>query len=416
MFSKNKLILFILLLFYLPSFAQVKVDISILNKEYDKALSEIESQLNNSPNAGLYMKQGMVFNLLQQYQHAAEAFFLATELDPNNANILEEFAEVLTKLDNHTDAIPVFKKALSINPENFALAGKLGSTYINLKDYKNALDVFTSLFEKDSTNVYWNKQYAFCLAKTRGKDSLAICLYESLVSDNPRDLNLYSSIYTLYSRKKDMEKALGILIQGLQEFPGNKDLTLKVANFYFGNKNYSDAANYYKEYIESGGSNYDALRNFGICLYFNKSEKEAIKMLDRCMEIAFNDPIVLFYMSLSHKKISDYELAEDFMQAAIEAATPSYLPEMFHHLGQIFGMQRKFEESIEALKESYGQDPSNFEILFEIATTYEEYNFNKTLALNFYRSYLIEGGENAENINYALTRIERIKEDLFFEE
>ena len=41
--------------------------------------------------------------------------------------------------------------------------------------------------------------------------------------------------------------------------------------------------------------------------------------------------------------------------------------------------------------------------------------FNKTLALNYYRAYLKEDSEQAENAEYALMRIGKIKEDLFFE-
>ena len=95
---------------------------------------------------------------------------------------------------------------------------------------------------------------------------------------------------------------------------------------------------------------------------------------------------------------------------------PDWLAEMYHHLGQIYGQQRKLKESVEALKKSHEFDPSNAEVLFEIATTYEEYNANKTLALTYYRIYLKEAGVEAKNVNYALKRIERIKEDLFFEE
>jgi len=89
---------------------------------------------------------------------------------------------------------------------------------------------------------------------------------------------------------------------------------------------------------------------------------------------------------------------------------------MYHSLGQIYGQQRKFSESVEALKKSVELKPDKYEVLFEIATTYEEFNSNKTLALNYYQIYLKEAGEQAENIDYALTRINKIKEDLFFEE
>jgi len=104
------------------------------------------------------------------------------------------------------------------------------------------------------------------------------------------------------------------------------------------------------------------------------------------------------------------------MNAAIEAATPAYLPEMYHHLGQIYGQQRKFQESIAALQKANQLDPTNAEVLFEIATTYEEFNSNKTLALNYYRIYLKEAGEKGRNINYALDRITKLKEEMFFEQ
>jgi tetratricopeptide (TPR) repeat protein len=114
--------------------------------------------------------------------------------------------------------------------------------------------------------------------------------------------------------------------------------------------------------------------------------------------------------------MNDYENAEKYMQWAIDLSTPTYLPEMYHHLGQIFGQQRKFKESIAALQKSNELDPTNVEALFEIATTYEEFNSNKTLALNYYRIYLKEAGESGNNVNYALDRITRLKEDLFLEE
>lgn len=114
--------------------------------------------------------------------------------------------------------------------------------------------------------------------------------------------------------------------------------------------------------------------------------------------------------------MNDYMNAEKYMQWAIDMSTPGYVPEMYHHLGQIFGQQRKFKESIAALQKSNELDPNNVEALFEIATTYEEFESNKTLALNYYRLYLTEAGESGKNVNYAFDRITRIKEELFFEE
>ena len=114
--------------------------------------------------------------------------------------------------------------------------------------------------------------------------------------------------------------------------------------------------------------------------------------------------------------MSNFEEAEKYMLWAIDMSIPDFVPEMYHHLGQIYGQERKFKESIEALQKSNELDPNKHEVLFEIATTFEEFNSNKTLALNYYRIYLKEAGASGKNVNYALDRITKIKEDLFFEE
>ena len=156
--------------------------------------------------------------------------------------------------------------------------------------------------------------------------------------------------------------------------------------------------------------------NYAISCYFAKDENKALRVLSSLYHLVPNDPFVLFYMSLCNKKLANYELAENFMEGAIDMSIPEYLSEMYHHLGQIHAQQREFEESISALVKANELNPTNHEVLFEIATTYEEYNSNKTLALNYYRIYLKEAGESAKNVNYALDRITRIKEDQFFEE
>ncbi len=88
---------------------------------------------------------------------------------------------------------------------------------------------------------------------------------------------------------------------------------------------------------------------------------------------------------------------------------------MYHHLGQVYGNNREFEKSITAMQKAYELNNEKVEVLYEIATTYEEFNFNKTLALNYYNIYLKTAGEKAQNADYALGRIRKIKEELFFE-
>ncbi len=398
------------------SFSQNEIDLLILNKKYGEALSQIENQIKQNATAQLYYKKGLVLSSLQKYQDAVSAFSEALKLHPLNPEILSEMAEGLSVLGNYQDAASYFQKAIKLQPNNLSLLAKQGRNCINLKDYKCAYSCFSDIYAKDSTNVYWNKQLAFCAFRT-GNKIQSRYLYQKVLQQNPRDYSTYSNLIRLFDKEKEKNDILAVFDVGFQNYPGDQGLFGERAKFYFDIKNYSSAQSDYQNYFSAGGDSlYQNLMNYGITCYFSGQENNAISLLEICASQVLNDPYVLFYLSLSHKKRNEFEISEQYMNAAIEASTPAYLPEMYHHLGQILGQQRKFKESITALQKANELDPANAEVLFEIATTYEEFNSNKTLALNYYRIYLKEAGESGRNVNYALNRITKIKEDLFFEE
>jgi len=400
----------------LPVQSQDKIDVFILNKNYDAALAEIEKLSVVNPGADLFFKKGIIFQSLQDYQQALQAFSQGLLYNPASFELNSETAECLTALGNYRDAVPFYQKALQIRPENLSVKAKLGRTLINQNDYKQAYQIFSEIYKTDSMNVFWNKQLAFCAFRTDKKQE-AIVLYEKVLDQNPHDHSSYINLSHLYDRRKTPEKVVDLLTRGLNQFPGDEELHLEFARLYFGSGQYDLAVPHYESYFSAGGLRELKIQlNYAISCYFARDEKKSLEALKLCSTFAPNDPFVLFYKSLNHKRLAEYDDAQKYMEGAIEMSYPDFLPEMYHHLGQIHGQQREFEESISALKKSYELDPTDYEVLFEIATTYEEYNSNKTLALNYYRLYLEEAGESAKNVNYALDRITKIKEELFFEE
>ncbi len=398
------------------SFSQDKIDVLILNKNYEQALQEINDQINFNPTAKLYFKKGMVYNSLQNYQEALNAYAQALQYEPENPEILTELAENLSLLGNIIDAEEFYKKAIVLNPNDLVLKSKLGRVYINQRKNKPAYDLFAEIYLKDSTNVFWNKQLAYCSYKINRRTQ-AIYLYKKILESNPRDYSVYSNLIHAYNWKKEGDEIMEVIRKGLNEFPHDPELILERANYFFRSKMYELAMSDFHNYFENGGDSiYEIAMNYGISTYFAGFTEDALITFNDLNRANPMDPIVMYYQSLCYKKLKNFEESEKLMQWAIDFSMPDYVADMYHHLGQIYGQQRKFKESIEALEKSYELDPRNYEILFEIATTYEEFNSNKTLALNYYNIYLKEAGESGRNVNYALDRITRIKEDLFFEE
>ncbi len=410
------LLVIFLISYSIPVLAQENIDLLILNKKYDNALQEINRILEQNPGADLYFKKGMVYSNLQNYQEALNAYTEALTYEPENIDILTEIADNLAIIGNVPDAEEFFQKAVELSPDNLPLKAKLGRVYINQKKMKPAYTLFSDIYQQDSSNVYWNKQFAFCSFQI-GRRHQAVHLYEKVLEANPRDYSTYSNLIHTYSWKNEGGKILEVISKGLQEFPHDPDLVLERANYFFRAKMYEIAMSDFHKYFEYGGDSiYDIAMNYGISTYFANFTEDALETFNDLNRANPNDGIVMYYQSLCYKRLKNFEESERLMQWAIDSSTPDYVADMYHHLGQIFGQERKFKESIEALNKSHQMDPGNSEILFEIATTYEEFNSNKTLALNYYQIYIKEAGEGGKNINYALDRITKIKEDMFFEQ
>lgn len=414
--AKAVVLILICSLLVTVSYAQDNLDLLIMNRNYEDALQLIDNQIEVGESASLYLRKGKILSSVHDYQQAVDAYSKGLQLEPDNHEVLTELADAYAALGNYHDAGSFYEKACSMDPDNLLVAGKLGRNFIQLNDYKRAYNVFADVYLADSTKIFWNKQLAYCAYKTDRKQE-AIDLFERVIEMNPGDYSSYMNLIKLYQQTEQDIKKLKVIEEGLGMFPGDAGLIQARASHLFSIRQYKAARHAYEEFWKAGGdSAYRMLLNYGVSLYFSGNEEQAITVLDVCTDQVVNDPYVLFYLGLSYKKLIKYEMAEAYMKAAIESATPAYLPDMYHHLGQIYGQQRAFKESLTALKEANELDPSNYEVLFEIATTYEEFNSNKTLALNYYNIYLKEAGESARNADYALERMSKIKEELFFED
>lgn len=407
----QKTIILVLLILPFNLFAQ-SIDELILNKKYDKALDQISVKIQEKPEAELYFQQAVIYKEQSMPLLACKSLEQAIFYDPQNSLYLAELGENYSSLGNIYQTVECYRRAVEFSPKDLSLKAKLGRAYISIDDFMRAFQTFETIYKVDSTNVYFNKQFAFTAFRT-GKPDLAIRLYEQVLAENPGDFSSHLNLIAIYKRKKDVEKVVATGARALAVFPQNPTILLRQADALFELKDYEKAIFPYEKYLAENDSIFDVLKNYGICVYFNKNNKKAIQLLDKCMRLSPNDQYVYFYLGLAYKSLSKYESSIECLIAAIECSQPVYLTEMYHHLGQVYGNNREFEKSIEALQKAYDCNNERVEILFEIATTYEEFNFNKTLALNYYSTYLKTAGTKAENADYALTRLRKIKEELF---
>ncbi len=406
---------FLLLTTFMSISAQEKISQLIITRQYEKALHEIDRDLAKDYDPNLVKLKGQIYAGMQDYPQAIRFFQESLNAMPDEANLHAEIAEAHSALGNIPDAVSHYRKAMRNEPGNMLYKSKLGQLLLSQREFPEAYSLFSQIRMADSTNLLNNKYLAVAAARMNRSDE-AIQLLEEVLETNPRDIGSYASLSGLYNQDKKYTRANDVVRRGLEQFPGNGSLLLRLAQNLYNQHNFTDALPVYEEWLQNNALYFDVRKEYGITLYLNKQEDKALKILEPALEEVPNDPYVALYIGLCHKKLKDFDTSQEYLELAVESSTPPYLSDIYHHLGQVHGLKREFELSIQMLLKAYELDPENHELLFEIATTYEEYNANKTMALNYYQLYLTEAREKARNPHYALDRIERIKEDLFFGE
>ena len=402
-----------LFLFAVPlaCFAQ-NIDLLILNKNYQEALLQINKRLEVQPDAELYLKQANVYRQLLKPLFAANSLENSISMDSTNSKYLAEYADLQSELGNPYKAVACYQRAVINSPEDFNLQYKLGRAFMNVENYQKAYDVFMMIRYKDSTNVVYNKQLGLAALRI-GKTDQAIDLFESVLASNPNDFNTYQNLILLYMKNVDAVQIVRTSDRGLYFLPENPAILLRGANSLYNLGEYEEAKPFYERYLAQNDSVLDVLKNYGITLYFCKEPEKAISLLKKYFYQIPNDPNVDFYLGLAYRDMANLSRSAEFIEMAVACAQPTYLAEMCHHLGKVYGLNRDFELSIKALKKAFDFNTMKVEILCEIAKTYEEFNPNKKLALNYYNQYLKEAGDSAVNAKYAQERVRIIRDGTY---
>ena len=402
-----------LFLFAVPlaCFAQ-NIDLLILNKNYQEALLQINKRLEVQPDAELYLKQANVYRQLLKPLFAANSLENSISMDSTNSKYLAEYADLQSELGNPYKAVAYYQRAVINSPEDFNLQYKLGLAFMNVENYQKAYDVFMMIRYKDSTNVVYNKQLGLAALRIGNADQ-AIDLFESVLASNPNDFNTYQNLILLYMKNDDTVQIVRTSYRGLYFLSENPAILLRGANSLYNLAEYEEAKPFYERYLSRNDSALEVLKNYGITLYFCKEPEKAISLLEKYFYQIPDDPNVDFYLGLAYRDVANLSRSAEFIEMAVACAQPTYLAEMCHHLGKVYGLNREFELSIKALKKAFDFNTKKVEILCEIAKTYEEFNPNKKLALNYYNQYLKEAGDSAVNAKYAQERVRIIREGTY---
>lgn len=132
--------------------ARAAIYISLGEKE--NALKDYNALLDNSPEfARVYIMRGQLFEELGRNEEALKDYLLAFERDNKDSvvsskSVSMKFRSKLhSKLGNHKEAVNDLNRVLAVMPKDDELLRLRGEQYLLMKDYKKAVQDFTTVIE-----------------------------------------------------------------------------------------------------------------------------------------------------------------------------------------------------------------------------------------------------------------------------
>jgi len=266
-------------------------------RRYADAIKLFEESVSlDGKNAQAYQGMGLTFQKMRDYPKAAEAFQMATTVDPEYTAAYFALGQLqLMSLKKYSDAQGSLKKALELDPNyedgkarSMLAAAHLraGAAYFRQKNYKLAAKEYTAASQVDpsSAKTFYNlglaykagREYSKAISalgtatdldakydkayrvlgdiyKATRKNSRAISAYGKAIAVNPKDIRSFRSLAKVHSDNKNYAKAAATLKKAIQAKPGDGQLHTDLGFAYHSQKNYNSAIASYKKAIANGG-------------------------------------------------------------------------------------------------------------------------------------------------------------------
>lgn len=417
---KNLVLSLLLIVGFIPtqvlSQEQIDVDKLLFAGKYSEAIPMLKKMIaKDSLNNKLYFRLGKSYQHLNQYQFSIENYKKACKLNENSIATRLNLSSCLFTAGQYPQVEKEIKKIKVLDSLNYQANMLLAKTYSIQNKHKKSLETYQLLVELDSLNPYVHKLMGACRKRTQDYvGSLSSYLVSYRLNQN--DLTVTSNIIQILYEMTGYQQALEYANKGLATYPNNSMLLKKKAQVLIGLEWFENALNILKELKSKNQLSEAEHKQLGICYMQTRLYNEALTAFSIFESKYEKDPMVKFYQGVCNARLEKHELGVKLLEEAIFYVTPTIEASMHLYLAKSYGVQRQFEKSIASYKRHFELDNSNLTVLYEIATTYEEYGNNKKKALNYYTKYVQKSEDKDDpKYEYAKARILRLKENIHFE-
>ena len=279
--------------------------------------------------------------------------------------------------NKYTEALEFSKELINRNPDNAQYYYQQSIVLKLLFKFPQAINSITKAIELDSLNLDYLTELGILLAK-KCRDKEAAKIFKDILSAEPN--HIYTGIWlsNYYLKEKEFEKASSLLF-----------------NLYL-----NDTTNGY------------FARNMGLCNIKLKDKREAIKWLQKAIQLDSTDIKSYEYISRVYTAIEQFDLAIEYLNKALQIDPTK---ELYVQLGDLHVMRNHNFRAIPNYLKAYDIDPDDEFLIKSIGVCYFRIKkFEKAkLYLDIAKSELVDL-QIFQQLGFIHSEIEQIDSSTYY--
>lgn len=408
-----------------------KVQEALHNYQYNEALILLELEPSTLENLQL---KAHCYEKLYNYSSALDIYNQLMEEYPDNANLAISMAECAGQAGNTPLSLQCWVVADSLSPNNQFIQTRKAMAFYRNGDWEKTITQAKTIFEVDSVPMLMRMVGDAYLYMS--EEDSAIWYYAKTIERNPADHVAVSKLGNVYLRAKFYDAVINLTQTYLENITSDHhQIGLLNGMAHYSAGNYKEAIERLRENVILGDSSYTTCYYLGMSLYASNLYHEATTWLEKAYKQGGNDINLFYYYGTALTWTYNRKRGIEVLSEGVAIIEEFYekLFDFDRSFGDAYMRSDNYPKAIEYYKSAYKRDPNAHSLLYNIGYCYD-LNKDYKNAVTYYERFLKTAPEgwdaDVENLvdgetgkssstdrlyRYVSRRLERLKEELFFQ-
>jgi tetratricopeptide (TPR) repeat protein len=348
-----------------PDFDQAAIDLAATYEamgDYAQAIETYKGLVDGEDEKTAVL-QRLIQLLIQQrrFPDALEYLGQAADTGLGGQETLRKIGLIHLELEQYDEAIRTFSDMLAKDPDIHQIRLYLGMAYEEKGDFDRALAEFAKIPRDSSLYVEAIGHIAFIL-KEKGNPEQAVSTLKAALTENPRNLELYMNLSSLYEALEKHEDGLALLFEAEKLFPDESRLQFRIGVLFDKRGKRSESIERMKKVIVLNPKDAQALNFLGYTYAeMGINLDEALGYLKQAVKIRPNDGFILDSLGWAYFKLKKYDESLKYMEEALALVSDDAT--ISEHLGDVYAARKEFRKALKMYKKSVDLEPDRKEMV-----------------------------------------------------